>query len=364
MRKQSFAVLLCFGLMTQVVMAEDDITVDFGGRLQLDYAFYNDDVVDRDDGGEVRRVRLFAKGEIGKDWDYKVQFEFADDDPELRDGYVRYKGLGAGILWLGNYKQPAGLEVMTSSNTMAFMERGLVTAVGEGRRIGIGYQYAGDGFTVMGSAYGDEANGNAEGEGIIGRATFTPVNNDDLLVHLGASAGWSETDDGTLRIRVRPDSHVTDDRILDTGTIENVDDIVRLGLEGALVMDRFSAQAEYLRGDLARSVGSDLTFDGWYIYGSYFLTPDQRSYSAKKGAFASVDPSREGGAWEVGVRFATLNLTDADIMGGEGDALTFGVNWFTNKHLRFSGNYSIVDTDEVAGDDDPSVFQVRMQVTF
>jgi len=337
-------------------------TADFGGRLMLDYAWFDDD---RDDGGEVRRGRLYAKGKIGDNWDYKIQFEFSGDSPELRDGYLRYKGLGPGTLWLGNYKQPTSLEVLGSSKYTTFMEAGLATAQAEGRRMGVGYQLHGDHYVAMASLFGDEANGEAEGTGIVGRGVWIPINTGNHVVHLGGSISRQEPQNGVARIRVRPESHVTDDRILDTGTITGVDNVLRPGIESAVVWDRFSAQAEWVQGDLSRSGGNpDLTFDGWYAYGSFFLTPDRRNYVGKEGVFDKVKPTGKGGAWEVALRYSTLDLTDQDVLGGSGDAVTVGLNWYPNEYLRFMANYTAVDTDEVAGNDDPNVIQVRMQIAF
>ena len=43
-----------------------------------------------------------------------------------------------------------------------------------------------------------------------------------------------------------------------------------------------------------------------------------------------------------------LNLTDedAEILGGESTALTFGVNWYPNANIKIMANYSMIDNDE------------------
>jgi phosphate-selective porin OprO/OprP len=341
---------------------EPAFTWNLGGRLQLDYAWFDDE---RDDGGEMRRGRLEVKGKAGEDWGYKIQFEFAGDEPEIRDGFLRYKGLGSGSLIFGNYKQPSSLEALTSSKHTTFLEGGLVTDLAEGRRMGVGYSYEARNVVLMASLYGDEANGAVEGNGVIGRGVWIPMNTGDEVVHLGGSVSRSEPQTGEVRIRVRPDSHVTDERILDTGTIGNVDSVLRTGVEGAVVLNRFSAQAEYVQSDYSRSAGDpDLTFDGWYAYGSWFLTPDRRNYDGREAAFDKVSPTLKGGAWEVALRFQTMELSDQDITGGSADAWTVALNWYPNAYLRFMANYSMVDTDDVAGNDDPNVFQVRAQISF
>ncbi len=150
----------------------------------------------------------------------------------------------------------------------------------------------------------------------------------------------------------------------DTGTLAGVDDLTRWGLEAAYAQNRFSAQAEYFGVDLDRSAGADLSFDGYYLYASYFLTQDARPYKAKDGVFDRVKPSRAAGAWEVALRFSNIDLNDADVRGGEEDNVTLGVNYYATSHLRFSANYIAVDTDEAAGDDDPNILVFRAQFDF
>jgi phosphate-selective porin OprO/OprP len=68
----------------------------------------------------------------------------------------------------------------------------------------------------------------------------------------------------------------------------------------------------------------------------------------------------------MALRYSTVDLTDADIDGGEAYAVTLGLNWYATPTLRFSANY--VDVLEVDGgshdDEEPSVFQLRSQWAF
>lgn len=231
--------------------------------------------------------------------------------------------------------------------------------------MGVAYEVSGPRYTAMASIYGDEPNGAVEGSGITGRGVFIPINTPDRVVHLGGSVSGSERDDATYRVRVRPASHVTDERVLDTGTIPNVDGLVRVGLEGAVMLDRFSAQGEYIRSHVSRDAGApDLTFDGWYAYASWFLTRDRRSYDAREGFFGKVTPRESGGAWEVALRYETIDLASREIRAGSASAWTAALNWYPNAFLRFMANYSRVDSDALAGNDDPNVVQVRMQIAF
>jgi phosphate-selective porin OprO/OprP len=345
--------------------ADDDYpTVDFGGRLQLDYTWFDDDKSDLDTGGEVRRARLFAKGKLAKDWDYKLQLDFSGDDPELKDGFLRYSGVDNSRIWLGNFKQPSSLEQLTSSKYITFTERAFTSGLSEGRRMGLGYQGWSQHSTWFLSLYGDEANQNVEGNGIGGRYVYRPFQQEKSVLHLAINASWNEDEDDTIRLRARPESHQDSSRIIDTGSIANVEDFTTLGLETALVSGRFSAQGEFKSLSLNRRGAEDLSFSGVYVYASCFLTNDSRPYSGKDGAFGRVKPSGDKGAWELALRYSHLDLSDEEILGGEADVVTFAVNYYATSHLRFMADFIAADSDEVAGDDDPNALQFRMQYDF
>lgn len=356
--------LLAFGLPA---LGQDDYpTIGFGGRVQLDYAFYDDDVRELGDGGEVRRARLFAEGQLAPDWTYKAQFDFAGGDVATKDLYLAYTGLAAGTVTLGQFKQPLSLENLTSSKYLTFIERALPTGLASDRRLGIGFETGGDRFVFAASAYGQEVEeeGIDEGLGAGARVAYTPYRGDDALLHLGLAAAWEEAPDAsdTLRLRVRPESHVTDVRLVDTGTLDGVDDLTRMGLEAAWVQGPFSLQGEYLGVDVSRTLAPDFTGDGWYVFGSWFLTGESRPY--KGGAFGRVKPRGEHGAWELALRYSTLDFDDGSVAGGEEDNLTLGLNYYVTSHLKFQGNYTQVESTRAGIADDPDILQFRLAYDF
>jgi len=360
--------LIALGMLlhhpAKLLAQADYPNVTFGGRVQLDYTFFNNDKYQFESGGELRRGRLFVKGKLSESWDYKIQYDFAPDDPELKDGYLRFSGFDRSRIWAGNFKQPSSLEQLTSANFMTFLERAVAVGVTEGRRMGVAYQGWGKKHTWMSSAYGDEANGLVKGNGFGGRFIYIPRSDETSVVHLGSSVSWNKDADDTIRLRVRPETHQDKQRILNTGNIEDVDNFVRIGVEGAYVYKRFSAQAELTHLNVERRDAQNLTFTGYYAFISYFLTNDRRSYKAKDGKFGRISPRSDKGALELAVRFSHLDLSDKDIMGGEGDFLTLGVNYYVTSHLRLTANYVFVNTNSVAGDDDPSALQFRAQFDF
>lgn len=346
--------------------AEDYPTVEIGGRAQFDYAFYDDDVRELGDGGEVRRARLFAAGKLAPDWSYKAQFDFADGDADIKDLYVAYEGFTAGEVTIGQFKQFLSLENLTSSKYLTFIERALPTAFANDRRVGVGFQQTGDRHAVGISAYGQDAQeeGVDEGLGAGARFVFTPIRGETEVLHLGVAAAWEQAPDetDTLRFRARPESHVTDVRLVDTGTLTGVDGLVRAGLEAAWVSGPFSLQGEYLTVDVDRDT-TDFTGRGWYVFGSWFLTGESRPYKGD-GSFGRVKPRGDTGAWELALRYSTLDLDDGGVAGGEEDNVTFGVNYYIAPNLKIQGNYTQVDSQRSGVDDDPDILQFRLAYDF
>lgn len=349
-----------------------------GGRVQADAATYSGDP-ELGNGTEIRRARLYLDGVMYHDWAYKLEYDFANTGSNgkgIADAYLSYNGFDNLQIKVGNFKDPFSLQEQTSSNHITFMERGLPSAFAAGRHIGVMASAGQHNWTLAGGAFGDSLTATGsdvdedEGWGLGTRATWAPVNEAGKVVHLGLGVNYRETGgDNEARFNQQPESHVAGINIVDTGDITDVDDFLKVGAEIAMVQGPFSAQAEYITTSVNRDGGADLDFDGWYVQAGYFLTGESANYKA--GKFGGIKPKGnvgEGGigAWELALRYSTVDLSDADIDGGEADAITLGLNWYPTPTLRFSANY--VDMLEVDGgtydDEEPSAFQLRSQWAF
>ena len=159
--------------------------------------------------------------------------------------------------------------------------------------------------------------------------------------------------------------HLTD-RFVNTGRFD-ADDATLLGFELATVQNNFWAALEYTQSDVGTPGGGDPTFDAGYIQLGYIFGDNYRRYKTSAGAFDRQKPDSNwgmdggSGAWEIALRYSTIDLTDAGINGGEEDNFTLGLNWYVNPATRLMINYVMAD---VKDEGDADFVLVRWQVDF
>jgi phosphate-selective porin OprO/OprP len=356
--------------------------LQFGGRIQADASFYKDDPgLDMGDGAEFRRARLFAKGEFG-DFKYKAQYDFAGNATTIKDLYIKYTGLPVNIQ-VGNFKEPFSLEELTSSKYITFMERALPNAFAPSRQIGIAFSGHGDSWSAAAGVFTNGPGGTSVDSKFdaTGRLSLAPVHEADRVIHLGAGITYGLPNSArSLRLRERPESHITNQRLVNTGNIANIDSILKYGLEAAAVWGAASVQGEYIRTDVSfqNGIANEPTFDGFYVLGSWFLTGESRPYKVKNGTFGRVHPNQNfqaggdgWGAWEIAARFSQLDLEDTGITGGKEQNITIGLNWYPHPHIRFMLNYIHASVDRspvnalvATNNFSPDIVQMRAQVDF
>ena len=354
--------------------AHAEMTVEFGGRIDAIYTYYDEDNIDMGSGSEFRRARLFAQGNIADDWKYKAQYDWAGNETSLKDMYVQYTGWDVARITLGQFKQEQSLEALMSAKYTAFIEKAMVTGLYPDRRIAIGLAGDSGPWHYAASFFGDQEgsdNDQTEGMGLGGRLTWGPKFGENQF-HFGGSYNWQQPGgDDTWRVRARPETHQTSTRLVDTGTLDQVDDINTYGLESAWVLGPWSIQGEWLQQSISRkdSALDEPDLSGWYLYGSWFLTGETRAY--KNGLFGRT---KARNAWEFAVRYSKLDLEDSGIQGGEEENWTFGVNYYVNPYLRFQLNYVAASADDASArytdadgnriKDEPKAIAFRVHMDF
>ncbi|HEQ0195689.1 OprO/OprP family phosphate-selective porin [Pseudomonas aeruginosa] len=365
----------CLGTLAEAGAVE----LKLGGRLHLDYAAHRADTKPLDNGFLVRRAKLGVDGKLDDDWSFEVSYDFADpyqvtDDGSskvgrFKDGFddvaLRYDGWKHADLSLGQFKVPFGLEELTSSNNITFVERALPTAAfAPSRRLGLGVGSNRERHTLSAMGFGSSIDGDDRGRGVAARATFTPIDSGagGTLLHLGIAA-VVERPRGEVKFNARPESRVSDVKLVNTGTLRNVERIERGGLEAAWRSGPVSLQAEWMRTAVERGHGTpDARLEGWYVMGSWLLTGESRQY--RNGRFRGVPLQRSGGAWELAARYSRIDLDDGKVRGGEEGNLSLGLNFYANKRLRIMLDYIDVHSDRRGGSDNPNILLLRTQLAF
>lgn len=360
--------------------------VRLGGRLLLDGALihYGEGLrlapeFGWIDIGRMRQGRLFVEALFFRRVELKTEVDFAPEDPTLTDAYLGLRGLGPlGTARFGNHKQPFSFEKQMSRKYMVFMERSLSESLQPDLRdIGLSLRSAvlderlrwviggfrdteltGHGFTKRASW------------SLAARATGLPLWEDEgrRLVHLGASYNHQFRDDPTLRVSWPPESLLAA-RLVDTGAIDGVENIDRVGLDAVWVHGPVSLQAEWNHVFLDREAGrGDLDFWGFYVQASWFPTGEHRRYQRGSGVFGPVIPLESFAPWkgrwgalQLGARLSHLDLDDKDVRGGVETNVGLALNWFLLSQLRLSANWIY---GHLNGQGDVHVLQGRFQIEY
>jgi len=362
----------------QVNSSDGEFKLKFGGRLNADLSFADpDEAVEGllgpiEDGSEFRRARLFVSGTIYGNIEFKTEFDFAGGDADFNDVYVGVLDTPAGNIRLGHFFEPFSLEQHTSSKYFTFLERALPNVFSPARNVGIMFHdTVGDRWMWAAGVFREaDGFGLSSGDGklnVTARVAGLPINADGgrKLLHLGLSLSRKDLGDSLFRFRQRPEAHLSP-RFVDTRSFaaESVD---LLALEAAVNFGSFHAQGEFMTADADASALGDPSFDGFYVQAGYFLTGEHRPYSLKQAGFGRLKPKslfgRNGGAgaWEIAVRYSTLDLNDQAIAGGELDDFTLALNWYLNPVTRLQINYVTADLQDVG---DADFMLLRVQIDF
>ncbi|MBQ3612824.1 MAG: hypothetical protein II989_01895 [Bacteroidales bacterium] len=99
------------------------------------------------------------------------------------------------------------------------------------------------------------------------------------------------------------------------------------------------------------------TGNGWYAQASYMLFGGTQAYDSDGAKYTRTTSGKKWGDLELAARFQTMDLTDAvfengefvsGILGGKANMYELGLNYYPNKNVKISLNYSYIDQDKYA----------------
>ncbi len=358
--------------------------IKMGGRLQTDVMFISQDdslksEFDGYNGVEFRRARIYTSGTIYNNIKFKFQLDFAGGNAVIKDAYLQLIKLPVvGNLRIGNFKEPQGLSMLTSSKNITFMERPLGNAFDNDRNIGfmIFNQHFDKRLTWnAGYFYPTDNSGKYVGNryNIVFRLAGLPyydVDNGYKVLHIGASFAHQYHDNTEQKFSIRPEAHLAPKYLkLEVDAVSAVNDI---NGEFMFIFNSISIDAEYTRANLIPSSTSNLNASSYNIYAysstfSWFITGEHRNYVKSKTVFDKLVPKKnfgdEGGigAFELAFRYSHINMDDSDLNGGIMSDFTTGVNWYLNPAVKIAFNYIYSDVKNMGI---ANIYQMRFQLVF
>jgi hypothetical protein len=350
-----------------VHLDEVRMSAKIGGKFAVDGAAFVTDPEwdDFDAGVELRRARLFARGDclLVLPVSYQIEVGYIPEQFYLEESFLSFKDIPwIGEIKAGQYQAPMGLDVITGSRDITFMEpaaplQALAPGVNAGVQIGrpVLEQRASWRIGLFADGVGQDF-GEASrdyGRAIVrftGLPWYRPSQADGggaELLHVGVSANVLYSASSSVRYRSRPESHLAP-HVLDTGDIE-ADQSMVVGAEVAWVHGPLSPP-----GRVPALLGAPTGRRGPGLRGRLPF----RQLDSDGGVTAvrrprgpcSVGWCREGTSTLVGEAGApgksrpgipTRISTAAESTGGRLSMWMAGVNWYPHGHVRWRFDYGL-----------------------
>ena len=339
------------------------------------------------EGGEIRGLRIGAAGTINfeRPWIYSIAgatntfdkgYEIEQLDSFTLFDYRLDIPISDKInLSVGKQKEPISMERIMSMIQLPMQERTSVSdalmpsrnvgAVISGTALDQRMTWAGGVFNDWfdtGTSFSDGANQ------LVGRVTWLPFITEDEsnLLHLGFGMRYTDANEG-LRYSTEPEFNkaplYVDASV--NGALFAAESAMLYNLEASWRKGPYWLHAEYVDNDVNAPAVGNPDFSGYHVTASWILSGEMRAYNKRAGILGPVPVAKtvnQGGwgAWEVGVRWSDLDLTDGLIDGGKMDILSLGFSWWLTPVFNFNMNYRFITLDRFGVEGDSSGLNVRL----
>lgn len=334
-------------------------------------------------GTELRALRLGVEGGLGPEMFYVLEADFSDNNATVRGAYFgwRDRWRGADVeLSLGNRLSERSIEGSISSDATPFMERNAVASAITPLKgfygLGVIGKVYGASWHLAAEVAGDDVGNTGDARDTLtymARGHWTPVKSKDAVLHLG---GWGFYEDYPADLAATSRNslwagHFNDNLQIPLGALREPDHGVGYGFELGGVHGSRWAFVEAGRREI--DTRSDhVEIDALAFSAGWLLTGELAPYAARSGTFARLRPNAplsDGGrgAVELALRYQRLDNRDAPL-GGKGDEVTLGVNWWAEDWLRVMLNISVWEIEHAsgpfAGPDEGASLASRLQLSF
>ena len=177
-----------------------------------------------------------------------------------------------------------------------------------------------------------------------GRITALPFVSEDEsnLLHLGIAGRYSNAAGG---IQYQAKTEIFSGPVsVDTGPLDDASSTFHYQLEFAWRKGPFILMGEYLQANVSSITTNDPSFKGYYVVASYVISGEMRGYNKRSGLVNRLKVANEvkSGGWgalEVYSRWSSVDMTDQNVVGGEMNTLSFGLNWWPMSSIQANVNY-------------------------
>jgi phosphate-selective porin OprO/OprP len=358
----------------------------FRALAQFDGRFGIEDQKDTDTW-LFRRLRPTLEARLGNA-SLRITPEFAEDDADLVDGYIDWSFSPTLSLRAGQFKPSTSLERSQPASALVFTERAFPAELAPlrdrglmlyanllDRRLNLEFGLT-NGATDGRTATNNDVDGEPE---VSARAFFEPVPG----IGFGVAAtrgekvsandvrlpGASNPNAFLPRYRSPSQLQVFGYRV---GTAADGDH-TRLSPHAYAYVGPFGVMAEYISSEQELSLNGahgNFTNEAAQITGVWAITGEEEG-------FRVIKPAGPGGAWELALRWALLDIDDDAFDQGfadpaaaitEAEQWAIGLNWTITPNLKAFTDYSITHFDGGAASgadrDDEKVLFTRLQLNY
>jgi phosphate-selective porin OprO/OprP len=352
----------------------------FDNRVYVDGAAYFGDNADIGNGVNIRRMRFAMKTILWGHWGGEIDFDFAYNEVDIKDAFVRYIGDNNWQVKAGNFKEPFSMEETTTSRYVTFIERPMITKLTPSRHLGISFRKFGHRYFAEAGLFSSEIvndlmqdqnkkQGTSAGWSATGRMAYAPVKTRDMVLHFGLAGSYRtpkipELGDpvNSFRFSSRAETSINRKKYVDTDDISDSKSMILYGFETAFVYKNFKIAGEYIGSKIQRdetktAVGEDKAYiNGFFINGGWLITNADYYYNMAEAEFSQINfRNYNKGVLEFALRYS---FTDANsfkdgsdipyIPGGSCEIYTAGLNYYFNYNVKIMLDYSYVNNDRWA----------------
>ena len=345
--------------------------VSVSGFLQWDYTHF-DDVYNQGEAGSefgMRRARLIFKGKIDDDLSFKMMPNFNNSKKtvELFNAFIRYSGFALADVTVGRFKEPFGMEALSSALWTQTLERSSITSkpmpilaglfIDSG--VMVSHHKQNYGWAVAAVKDGAEDEFGKDLIGFTGRFYGAPIQSFDRLLHLGISHAVRDFS-SSINTQWKAPLGVAPARKFEWLNVPT-ENVVQTGIELAMAYKGLGFQSEWMRGEFDAVSEADLHTDSGYITLTYNSKGNMRKY--RKGVFGSYT-NIQSPLLEWVAKFDHQRVNQNGVEDKKADTMTLGVNAFMSQRFKLGVNWVRTSTKGFGLPESGKALISRIQVKF